>query len=227
MKKYSSSRRNLCTILLILSIYACTNKQENTTATQQEPEKNTTPETNLPSKSAISEVKTSQLIVPGKSIGLTKLQEKAEQVAAHLGKPDMSNAAMGKALATWVSKPAANATDTTRHRTTIYFTTNMGAPDEASRVNQIRVTSPYFRTKDSVQVNSSWSFIQNKYPEAIKVAAYKLPNTQKQVVIYDAVAAGIAFEIDEKGRCIAITVHQPEQDIRNSYLPLFPDLEKF
>ncbi|QMU30226.1 hypothetical protein [Adhaeribacter radiodurans] len=215
-------------LLFWLSLHACSGKQENTAGTtHQKSEQNSPINPSENAKPIVAEVKTSQLIVPGKSIGLTKLQEKAEQVTASLGKPDFSDGAMGKALATWLSKPAADATDTTRHRTTIYFTTNMGAPDEASRVNQIRVTSPYFRTVDSVQVGSDWSFIQKKYHGTIKAAAYKVTGTSKKVTIYDAVADGITFEIDEQGRCVAITIHQPQQDIRNTYLPLFPDMERF
>ncbi|PSR54422.1 hypothetical protein AHMF7605_13330 [Adhaeribacter arboris] len=217
----------ICTLLVWLSLQACSGKQENTAVSHQKLESNNPAELTTDAKPTVPEVKASQLINPGKSIGLTKLQEKAEQVGARLGKPDVSDAAMGKALATWFSKPAANAPDTTRHQTTIYFTTNMGAPDEASRVNQIRVTSPYFRTADSVQVGSNWAFIQQKYPEAIKAAAYKLPNKQSKITICDAIAAGIAFEIDEQGRCVAITIHQPQHDIRDSYLPLFPDMEKY
>ena len=44
-------------------------------------------------------------IIPGERIGLTKLEENTETLS-ELGKPDFSDAAMGKSWATWISKDA-------------------------------------------------------------------------------------------------------------------------
>ena len=46
-------------------------------------------------------VSVAQLVVPGKSIGQTKLKEDAVLVYKKLGRPDAGDAAMGKSLATW------------------------------------------------------------------------------------------------------------------------------
>lgn len=224
---FKNNQKSFFLFFLVLSCWNCSPKQENQTAqTENRADSLTTEQTSV-NKPDTAVITASRLIVPGKSIGQTALKEKAEVVTTRLGKPDQGDAAMGKALSTWFSKPAANASDTTRHQTTIYFKTNMGGPDEASRVDQIRITSPYFLTQDSIHVHSDLAAIQKAFPEIVKVAAYTAPQTSTKVTIYDAVAAGITFEINEQKRCVAITVHAANQEIKNTYLPLFVDLEKF
>ncbi|RDC64714.1 hypothetical protein [Adhaeribacter pallidiroseus] len=212
---------------LIFSFWCCSSKQDNQTRLPLKVEDSVSAEPAPRTATNPIGVTPNRLIVPGKSIGLTALQEKAEVVTARLGKPDSSDAAMGKALATWFSKPDTTVPKAARHQTTIYFKTNMGGPDEASRVDQIRITSPYFLTIDSVHVNSDVASIQKSFPEIVKVAAYTSPQNAAKVTIYDDAAAGIAFEMNEQARCVAITVHAANQGIKNSYLPLFPDMEKF
>ncbi|QNF31753.1 hypothetical protein HUW51_03080 [Adhaeribacter swui] len=224
---HRNHRNYIFFIFLLWASWSCTAKQENQTTQPENQSADNAAKPAPSNNSSTASIDSSRLIVPGKSIGLTALQEKAEAVTARLGKPDQGDAAMGKALSTWFSKPAANAKDTTRHQTTLYFKTNMGAPNQASRVDQIRVTSPYFITTDSVHVNASLSVIQKAFPGVVKAGAYPVPKTTGKIFIYDAAAAGIAFEINEQERCVAITVHAANQQIKNNYLPLNPDIEWF
>ena len=96
------------------------------------------PTTNiLPADSTIKkEVSPEQLILPGKAIGRTTLNEDATLIAKVLGPPDKGDAAMGKALSTWYANH-----DPTGYQTSIFFERQMGG-DETSRAKQIRITSP-------------------------------------------------------------------------------------
>lgn len=96
-------------------------------------------------------VKPAQLIVPGKSIGQTKLNENAKIVFEKLGKPDNDDAAMGKSLSTWYAHH-----NPSGYQTQIFCSRYSGNPDETvTHVIQIRVTSPYFKTANSIGVGST------------------------------------------------------------------------
>ena len=144
-----------------------------------------------------------KLIVPGKSIGLCSIDEKADSIGLKLGTPDEGDAAMGKAISTWRSK------SNKAHSTTIYFTTNFGDKDEAKRAQQIRITSPYFSTKDKIGVGSSFEDIKKSFSSLIKTGSYPSPSDAKQSInVFDDAAAGIAFEIDPSNNCVGITIHK-------------------
>ncbi|HEY6062319.1 MAG TPA: hypothetical protein VIV35_01850, partial [Chitinophagaceae bacterium] len=71
-------------------------------------------------------VSASRLIIPGKSIGLTSINQKIEDAMKHLGPPASEDAAMGgKELDTWYSKPVVHGTDTIINETDIFFTSNI------------------------------------------------------------------------------------------------------
>ncbi|RYE28858.1 MAG: hypothetical protein EOP42_15775 [Sphingobacteriaceae bacterium] len=140
------------------------------------------------------------LITPAKSIGKISLKESADSVYKDLGKPDSGDAAMGKSLSTWYSDH-----DPKGYQTQIFCTRNMGNADEnVSRVKQIRVTSPYFKTKEEIGVGATLMQIQSRF-KVIKTASYadKKPPYQ----IYDD-QKGIAFEI-LNGKCRAVIVYLP------------------
>ena len=161
-----------------------------------------------------------QLIKPGISIGQTTLNMKAEAVNQVLGKGDRSDGAMGKAWSVWYSKP--NSQDTVRHETTIYFVTNMGGPDEASRVKQIRVTSSFFRTAANLGVGTNLADIQKAFPNLKVVQTYTSSKLKQSVTILDDTAAGIAFEINPANMCVAVVIHEPQQPVNTTYTHLFP-----
>jgi len=161
-----------------------------------------------------------QLIVPGKSIGQTALQMKAEVINQILGKSDRSDAAMGKSWAVWYSRPTAS--DTIRKETTIYFATNMGGPDEASRVKQIRVTSPFFQTAGHVGVGTPLKAIQQAFPNLKAAKTYTSVKTKQSITILDDAASGIAFEFNPSQTCVAVVVHEPQQPVNTIYINLFP-----
>ncbi|RYD78956.1 MAG: hypothetical protein EOP53_10375 [Sphingobacteriales bacterium] len=153
-----------------------------------------------------------KMIIPGKSIGLTHLYESADSVFLLLGKPDSSDAAMGKMMASWYKN---------NHETHIFFGRKMGSEDETSRVKQIRITSSYFVTEKGVSVGSAIHQIQMEFPELKIAGSYISPQTHLQTTIYDDLQKGIAFETDAKNGCVGITVHKPNQQSYEIYNALY------
>ncbi len=152
-----------------------------------------------------------QLIIPGKSIGKISLKEDAAEVYKLLGKPDSGDAAMGKSLSTWYANH-----DPKGYQTQIFCSRNMGNLDETiSRVIQIRVTSPYFKTANGIGVGSTLKQI-NAVFKVIKTASY--PNKKPPYAIYDD-KKGIAFEISAEGKCVGIIIHLLNNYSRTTYFP--------
>ncbi len=139
------------------------------------------------------------LIVPGKSIGKVTLNQNADSVMATLGKPDLTDGAMGSTMLTWLGK---NGDSTSR--VSVFTQRNMGVPDESvNRVKQIRVTSPQFKTADGIGAGAMFTDIDSRY-------SIKAVDKYKQLKVYDDLQHGIAFDIDSlTSRCVAISVHAP------------------
>lgn len=145
-------------------------------------------------------VASAALITPAKSIGKISLNENAAAVYKDLGKPDSGDAAMGKSLSTWYADH-----DPKGYQTQIYCARNMGNADEnVSRVKQIRVTSPFFKTKEDIGAGATLAQIQAKF-KVVKTASY--PTQKPPYEIYDG-KNGIAFEI-LNSKCSAVIVYLP------------------
>jgi hypothetical protein len=175
-----------------------------------------------------SPVKKSRLIRPGKSIGLTSINQKDNIVNKNLGPSSTSEAGMGgKELATWYSKPVIRGKDTVINEIEIYFTMRMGEKPEPKKVRHIRITSGFFVTVNHIGTGSGQDSIKKYFPAMISVGTYTSPKTKKQVTIYDDKHAGIAFEIDDQKKCIGITVHEPDEPAYETYNSLFSDVNFF
>ncbi len=157
-----------------------------------------------------------KIIVPGLSIGPTSVNEKATLIGKVLGIPDEGDAAMGKAISTWRSKRKPFSS------TSIYFTTNFGDKEEASRVSQVRITSPFFSTADRLSIGSLWKDIRLHFPTAKLSGSYTDSLMRSKVEVMDDVPGGIAFEIDTCNRCVGITVHKKSEKAFQTYLTFLP-----
>lgn len=157
-------------------------------------------------------------IIPGKSIGLTSLEENVEKLS-ELGKPDFSDAAMGKSWAIWISK------DAEKNELNIYSTYKNSEMKEKV-VRQIRITSSKFETPTEIKTGKSLQEIQKAYPEIKLVGKYTDEKTQKLVEIYDSEKNGIAFEFTQN-ECAAIIVHTKGKKVTEEYITLHPNMEKF
>jgi len=167
------------------------------------------------SNDQVFKVSRDKLIVPGEGIGKTRLGMISDSVIRLLGKPDYSDAAMGKALLIWYGKNK----DTNNNRTEVdvmvsYRDTSMR--DKA--VKQIRITSDYFETKNGVKVHDDLHRIMKYFPDISK-SDYHLTDSTK--AIYDDTVNGIAFEVaavDTQRICTAILVHAKNTPFVINYL---------
>jgi hypothetical protein len=164
------------------------------------------------------------LIIAGESVGKITLGTDASTLQNILGKPDMSDAAMGKAWTTWYGKkPDEHNNKTELDIYTAYKDTSM----REQTVQQIRTTSSFFVTADSLHVYSSLGEIKNKYAVK-KVSQYKAEG--RTTNIYDDKSDGIAFEIasaNEQNICIGIIIHTKNKSVNDIYIMLHPDMKRF
>lgn len=169
-----------------------------------------------------SSIPDDRLIIPGKQIGQTVLGEDASALAA-LGKPDFSDAAMGKAWTTWYGKK-----DEHNNRTELnVYTTYADSTMSRKTVQQIRITSPYFITADSIHVYSDIAAIRNAFPNIQMVGRYR--DEGREINIYNEISKGIAFEITNAGTqqiCTGIIVNRHGKPVTDIYMMLHPDMER-
>lgn len=161
-------------------------------------------------------IDTQQLIVPGQRIGLTALEQNAETLSS-LGKPDFSDAAMGKAWATWYSK------DGQKKELNIY-TTYKDSEMREKVIRQIRITSPEFKTSEGIATGKSLTDIKKVYPDLTLVGKYKANG--QPIELYDAVDSGIAFEL-QNDSSVSIIIHKSGKKVTEEYLTFRPDMERF
>lgn len=163
------------------------------------------------------------LLVAGESVGKISLGTDASTLQNILGKPDMSDAAMGKAWISWYGKKRDEHNNKTELNIyTAYKDTSM----REQTVQQIRTTSSFFITADSVHVYSSLDDIKNKY--AVKKSA-QYNSDGRVITIYDDKQKGIAFEITSAGTqsiCIGIIIHQKNKSVNDIYIMLHPDMKR-
>jgi hypothetical protein len=155
-------------------------------------------------------------IVPGKSIGKVEMGMIDTSLQILLGKPDFSDAAMGKAWLTWYGKkPDEHNNKTQLNVYTSYSDTGM----RDKSVQQIRTTSSFFRTVQNIHVYSSLDDIKIAFPGIKKIS--QSADDAKKFMVYDDVNNGIAFEIiNANGQqiCRAIFVHVKGKGVRDIYI---------
>ena len=149
-------------------------------------------------------------LVPGVSAGAFKLDEPDSSVHQQLGQPDHSDAAMGKAVLLWYTDSAG------QYPLSIFTARDMGN-DETARIQQIRVTSPTFKTTESIHVGSTLTGIRDHY-QLTPVETYEKGGNTYSVYKSDK---GIAFEVGPGDSCTAIIIHHAKADVA-TYLPLRP-----
>jgi hypothetical protein len=151
-------------------------------------------------------VPTGQLIVPGLRIGHIRLNASADSLITELRKPRFSDAAMGAQLLIWNAwyKKVKYETATYSHR-------NMGMADDAvSYIKLIRTSSPRFKTADFLGAGSNLNDLMKRF----KLKKYPLPAAgPKGTWLYDDTTAGIGFEADTTGKCVAVLVHEKKASL--------------
>ncbi|MBB5646817.1 hypothetical protein [Pedobacter cryoconitis] len=159
-------------------------------------------------------IDSTRLIVAGKQAGNIYLGQDMQAVFKLLGKPDDGDAAMGSALAIWNKKEPLLIFSS-------YRDSNMVIKD----VKQISVSAPGFSTTEGIHTGVSLKALKAVYPELEKAAAYTHMKTKAELTVYDAVAKGIAFDV-QKDTCTAITIHPSNKSVNGVYLTMYPGWKK-
>lgn len=154
-----------------------------------------------------------QLIVPGKQIGNMVLNAPADTLEQMLGKPDRSDAAMGKAWLTWYGKKR----DEHNNRVSMdVYTAYVDSTMEKKTVQQIRTTSTEYSTANGIRVYSDLAAIRQQFPGVTDAGRFRELNGTRVFNVYDDLKNGIAFEIAEANGqhiCVGIIVHLPGKKI--------------
>jgi hypothetical protein len=152
--------------------------------------------------SAIKAISPAHLIIPGKKIGHVYIHADADSLAAKLGHPSFTDAAMGALMMQWTAHANGQV-----YETTTYSHRNMGNDDNSvSYIKEIRTTHPKFKTAGYVGVGSELKDVVKLY----KLIKRGVPgSTDKKASLYEDYTAGIGFEVDPNGKCTAILVHAP------------------
>lgn len=164
----------------------------------------------------LSAAPSSFLIVPGHSIGQTKLGLDGDKALTTL--PTASDASMGGNLdAVWKSKDGQTLSIHT-HRNDMD-----DPPKPGYTVTEIRVTSPKFRTADGLAPGSTLAAIQHRYPKGTLSTV--------SGSFYTVGAAGIAFEFasapNPGTKSIAISITAPGADVGLETAAQVKDLLKY
>lgn len=158
------------------------------------------------------EVNADSLVVPGKAIGNIVLGADAAPLMEIMEKPDSGDAAMGKAVAIWISG---------KNLTAIYTERNMGV-DDTSRIRQIRSTYPGFLTNDHIGVGVTLKDIEQRMPVS-RLGEY---TEGKDTFALYTTREGISFEVNREEHCTGIIVHPAGSDPTSVYLPFHSNLRK-
>jgi len=222
-----------CCIIILLA--ACNNNSSNTSSNNDIPTATTDTivkhdtvvvnnDDNIETPNNTSQAESEPLIIAGESVGKISLGADASTLQSVLGKPDMSDAAMGKAWSTWYGKKR----DEHNNKTELdIYTAYKDTSMREQTVQQIRTTSSFFTTADSIHVYSSLNDIKNKY--SVKKSAHYNSSDGRAINIYDDKKKGIAFEIataNEQNICIGIIVHPKNKSVNDIYIMLHPDMKR-
>jgi hypothetical protein len=181
--------------------------------------------TNNNTITGIEDAKRDSSLLAGENIGKVFLGMDASKLENILGKPDMSDAAMGKAWTTWYSK---NRDEHNNKNELNVYSAYADTDMRRHTVQEIRTTSSFFVTPDGIHVYSALPDIQKKYV-VNKAAQYK-SNDGRTIIIYDDKQQGIAFEIVSAANqniCIGIIIHEKGKDVNDIYLTLHPNMKRF
>lgn len=157
------------------------------------------------------------LLAPGERAGKFRLGQDMDSVFTLLGKPDDGDAAMGKAWGIWYG------TDTIAVYST-YADSNMNR-----RVaRQIVVSGEGYRTVNGIGRNTPLETIRENFP-ALQPAATYVSDAHDTLWVYDAQAAGIAFDLRKKDGqllCHAVTIHDKQEPVTATYLTIHAGWKK-
>ena len=116
-----------------------------------------------------------------------------------MGDPAAADTSKNNLMLQW----KANKIDTVQYFTTAMFSNRK----EGKKIKQISTTSPSFKTTTQVGCGSTLAYIKVQYPTIKKATETYLNKAGKSIAVYDEIKEGIAFETNEEGKCVLVSVH--------------------
>ena len=116
-----------------------------------------------------------------------------------MGDPAAADTSKNNLMLQW----KANKIDTVQYFTTALFSNRK----DGKKIKQISTTSPSFKTVTQVGCGSTLAYIKVQYPTIKKATETYINKTGKSISVYDEIKEGIAFETNEEGKCVLVSVH--------------------
>lgn len=196
--------RKLFPVLIILCLVSCKNNPNKTDQQQGD---------SMADTLAKNEVPAERLIIPGKQIGIYKLNEKAQPILKDLGQPDESDAGMGKAMLSWGKVKG--------DRLSVFIAQQMGIED-FSRIRAVRTLSSKFKSRDKLGVGSSLTELNEQY-RLTKIGQF---TEKEETYALWGDASGIGFEIDAKETCHGVVVIKEGTEPQQTYIPFYDNFQE-
>ncbi len=152
----------------------------------------------------------SDTIFAGDRIAQLTISQGFDEVLQIMGDPATADTAKNNLLLQW----KANKVDTIQYVTTALFSNSKAG----KKIKQISTTSPSFKTPMQVGCGSTLAYIKIQYPTIKKPNETYTNAAGKAFSVYDDVKEGIAFETNDEGKCILVSVHVKGQ--KNIKIPL-------
>jgi len=163
-------------------------------------------------------------IIPGVSVGETVLGNSTETLSV-LGKPDFSDAAMGKAWLLWYKQIK----EIPKQVKWMIYTTYKDNELKEKVISEIRINSGEYKTESGIGAGTSFEVIQKEFPKITEFAKYKNQEINKDIYIYDVPGSGIAFEFisyeGDYAKCTAVIVYPKNKTLNTDYILFLPERE--
>ena len=141
----------------------------------------------------------SDTIFAGDKIAQLIINQGFDEALQIMGDPAAADTSKNNLLLQWKT----NKIDTVQYFTTAMFSNRK----EGKKIKQISTTSPSFKTATQVGCGSTLAYIKVQYPTIKKARETYLNKTGRSISVYDDIKEGIAFETNEEGKCVLVSVH--------------------
>lgn len=157
----------------------------------------------------VREIPNDKLIVPGKQIGNLYLGQDMKEIFTLLGTPDDGDAGMGSVLTIW------------RKDGISIFSSYRDSNMVVKAAKQIAVAAPEYATADHIHTGIKVRQLIDSWAGLKLSAVYVHEKSKDTLKIFDDVAKGIAFDI-EQGVCSRIIIHAKGKSVQGTYLSMYP-----
>ncbi len=138
-------------------------------------------------------------IFAGEKIAQLTINQGFDEALQIMGDPTTADTSKNNLILRW----KVNKTDTIQYFTTALFSNRK----EGKKIKQISSTSPSFKTPTQVGCGSTLAYIKIQYPTIKKVSETYTNKAGKTISVYDEIKEGVAFETNQEGKCILVSVH--------------------